>query len=101
MSSPSDVRPERDRAKIVIDRLNGEFEGVARIELLRWEDAFYTAAQSFQEAIDKAVTGMSGTESSVHRLEPVGLKLDPAIWRRPDKSPTKAAQSSSSRPPAR
>jgi tetratricopeptide (TPR) repeat protein len=88
LSSPSDVRPERDRAKIVIDRLNGELEGAARIELLRWEDAFYTAAHSFQAAINQAVTGMSGTDLVVCIVwSRIGLKLNPTIWRRPDQSP--------------
>ena len=51
VSSPSDVAAERARVKVVADRLNGELEGRARLEVLRWEDAFYTAAHSFQEAI--------------------------------------------------
>lgn len=88
LSSPSDVQPERDRAKVVIDRLNGEFQGLARIDILRWEDAFYTAAQPFQEAIDNAVQRMSGTDLVVCIVwSRVGLKLDPAKWRRPDNSP--------------
>ena len=54
VSSPSDVAAERARVKPVADRLNGQLEGVVRLEVLRWEDAFYTAAHSFQEAIDGA-----------------------------------------------
>jgi hypothetical protein len=82
------VQPERDRAKIVIDRLNGEFQGVARIEVLRWEDAFYTAAHSFQEAIDQVVARMSGTDIvGCIVWSRVGLKLNPAVWRRQNETP--------------
>jgi tetratricopeptide (TPR) repeat protein len=87
VSSPSDVKPERDRVQIVADRLNGEFEGIAHIDVLRWEDAFYTAAHSFQEAIDRAVGGMAAADMVVCILwKRAGLKLDPAIWRRQDGS---------------
>ncbi len=62
VSSPSDVAPERARVKVVTDRLNGELEGGVRLEVLRWEDAFYTAARSFQQAIDAALDNMSATD---------------------------------------
>src|SRR5882724_11165577 len=58
VSSPSDVAPERARVDAVAARLNGEFEGVAQIEVMRWETGFYTADRSFQEAIDEAVGHM-------------------------------------------
>ena len=87
ISSPADVKPERERVRVAVDRLNGEFEGLARIEVLAWEDAFYTAATSFQEAIDAAVGGMSGTDMVVCIVwSRVGLKLNPAVWRRSDGS---------------
>src|SRR5437764_955928 len=44
VSSPSDVRPERDRVSLVAERLSGAFEGVARFEAVRWEEGFYSAA---------------------------------------------------------
>ncbi len=88
VSSPSDVKPERDRVTGVVDRLNTELEGVAQIEVLRWEDAFYTAAHSFQEAIEAAVGGLSSTDLVVCIIwKRAGLKLDPSVWRRVDGSP--------------
>jgi CHASE2 domain-containing sensor protein len=83
VSSPVDVRPERDRLVVVADRLNGAFEGIVRIELIRWEDGFYTATQSFQEQIHAAVAGMENVDVVVCILwGRIGLKLNPAIWKR-------------------
>jgi CHASE2 domain-containing sensor protein len=85
VSSPSDVRPERDRVSLVAERLSGAFEGVARIEAILWEDGFYGAHQSFQEQIDAAVHGMADVDIVVCILwSRIGLKLNPAVWRRPD-----------------
>jgi len=85
VSSPSDVRPERDRVSLVAERLSGVFEGVASIEALRWEETFYGASQSFQEQIDAAVNGMADVDIVVCILwGRIGLKLNPAVWRRPD-----------------
>ena len=64
VSSPADVRPERDRVSLVAERLSGAFEGVARIEALRWEDGFYSATKSFQEQIHDAVWGDAQTVES-------------------------------------
>jgi len=83
ISSPSDVRAERDRLVVVTDRLNGAFEGVVRIETIRWEDGFYTASQSFQEQIDAALAGMANIDIVVCILwGRIGLKLNPALWKR-------------------
>jgi CHASE2 domain-containing sensor protein len=83
VSSPSDVRAERDRLVVVADRLNGAFEGVVRIELIRWEDSFYTATQSFQAQIHAAVSGMEDVDVVVCILwGRIGLKLNPALWKR-------------------
>jgi CHASE2 domain-containing sensor protein len=85
VSSPSDVRPERDRVVTVADRLNGAFEGVVRIEVIRWEDGFYSATKSFQEQIHEAVAGMAEIDILVCILwGRIGLKLNPAIWKRED-----------------
>lgn len=81
VSSPSDVKPERDRVVSVIDRLNGKFEGVVRIEAIRWEDEFYTSTRSFQEQIDTVVGGMATIDILICILwGRIGLKLNPAIW---------------------
>ena len=86
-SSPSDVAAERARVKLVADRLNGELEGRVQLEVLRWEDAFYTAAHSFQEAIDAALDNMSATDMVLCIVwKRAGLKLNPGIWHRPDGS---------------
>jgi CHASE2 domain-containing sensor protein len=85
VSSPSDVRPERDRVSLVAERLSGAFEGVARIEAIRWEESYYGAAQSFQEQIDAAVHSMADVDIVVCVLwGRIGLKLNPAVWRRQD-----------------
>jgi CHASE2 domain-containing sensor protein len=83
VSSPADVRAERDRLVVVADRLNGAFEGVVRLELIRWEDGFYTATQSFQEQIHAAVSGMENIDIVICVLwGRIGLKLNPALWKR-------------------
>ena len=88
MSSPSDVAAERGRVKLVADRFNAQLEGIVRLEVLRWEDAFYTAAHSFQEAIDGALGNMAATDMVLCIVwKRAGLKLNPAIWRRSDGSP--------------
>jgi tetratricopeptide (TPR) repeat protein/energy-coupling factor transporter ATP-binding protein EcfA2 len=88
VSSPSDVAAERVRVKLVTDRLNAELEGVVRLDVLRWEDAFYTAAQSFQQAIDGAIGNMSAADMVLCIVwKRAGLKLNPSIWRRTDGSP--------------
>ena len=80
VSSPSDVAAERARVKLVADRLNGELEGRVQLEVLRWEDAFYTAAHSFQEAIDAALDNMSATDMVLCIVwKRAGLKLNPGI----------------------
>jgi CHASE2 domain-containing sensor protein len=67
----------------VADRLNGAFEGVVRIEVIRWEDGFYSATKSFQEQIHEAVSGMLKIDILVCILwGRIGLKLNPAIWKR-------------------
>ncbi|MGH6771725.1 MAG: ATP-binding protein, partial [Xanthobacteraceae bacterium] len=87
VSSPSDVAAERGRVKLVADRINGELEGVVRLDILRWEDAFYTAATSFQQAIDGAVGNMGATDMVLCIVwKRAGLKLNPSVWRREDGS---------------
>ena len=87
VSSPSDVAAERARVKLLADRLNGELEGRVHLDVLRWEDAFYTAAHSFQEAIDAALDNMSATDMVLCIVwKRAGLKLNPGIWQRADGS---------------
>lgn len=85
VSSPSDVAAERTRVDVVVERLNREFEELARIEVFRWEMGFYTADRSFQESIDAGLDHMRGTDIVVCIVwKRVGTELDPKIWRRSD-----------------
>ena len=88
VSSPSDVAVERARVDAVAARLNGEFEGLASIEVVRWETGFYTADRPFQQAIDEAIDRMQATDMVVCILwKRVGSELDPTRWCKPDGKP--------------
>lgn len=52
LSSPTDVSVEREAAKRVVWRINAERLGKRQIELLRWEDSYYTADKTFQDQIE-------------------------------------------------
>ena len=54
VSSPGDVLPERQRVDLVVERLNSEFEGLVRIETVRWETSYYSAHDTFQKQIPEA-----------------------------------------------
>jgi len=50
VSSPTDVAAERRRVDNVVNRLKLDYEGV-EFEVIRWEEAFYTARSTFQDQI--------------------------------------------------
>jgi len=52
VSSPKDVPAERARARAVIERLNGEYEGRLRLKPEFWEDKTYGAHTDFQSQIE-------------------------------------------------
>jgi eukaryotic-like serine/threonine-protein kinase len=54
VSSPFDARFERNRLERVVERLNGEFQGVAQLAAVRWESEFYRAHDTFQAQIPEA-----------------------------------------------
>jgi tetratricopeptide (TPR) repeat protein len=54
VSSPGDAMDERRRVEAVAERLNGEFEPRLRIELVRWEESYYSAHETFQKQIPEA-----------------------------------------------
>jgi tetratricopeptide (TPR) repeat protein len=54
VSSPGDAMDERRRVEAVVERLNGEFEGRVKIELVRWETSYYSAHDTFQKQIPEA-----------------------------------------------
>jgi hypothetical protein len=55
VSSPGDVMVERRRVENVASRLNGEFAGVARLEVIRWETKNYQAFSTFQAQIPRSI----------------------------------------------
>jgi hypothetical protein len=78
---------ERARVDAVAARLNGEFAGLAEIEVIRWETGFYTADRPFQQAIDEVIDRMQATDMVVCILwKRVGSELDPSKWRKPNGS---------------
>ena len=54
MSSPGDAHFERGRLERVIERLNGEFQGIACLSPVRWETEFYKSDKTFQAQIPEA-----------------------------------------------
>lgn len=51
VSSPFDAQFERMRIERVVERLNGEFAGIAQLVTVRWELEFYKAHKTFQAHI--------------------------------------------------
>jgi eukaryotic-like serine/threonine-protein kinase len=51
VSSPGDVQPERERVERVVGILNGDFVGLVKIDVVRWETRYYAAHASFQPQI--------------------------------------------------
>jgi len=56
VSSPGDVDAERDRARGVLEAINHDYAGRARLEPLFWEDRLYSAHDTFQDQIPEAKT---------------------------------------------
>ena len=54
VSSPGDVRSERERVDFVVERLNAEFSGRAHIRTIRWETRYYSSHETFQTQIPEA-----------------------------------------------
>ncbi len=54
VSSPGDVQRERERIDFVVERLNAEFAGRARIHTIRWETRYYSSHDTFQTQIPEA-----------------------------------------------
>ncbi len=52
VTSPMDVAVERDRVQRVIAKLNAERIGHRQFRLIRWEDDYYRAEETFQDQID-------------------------------------------------
>lgn len=76
VSSPGGVEAERRRVDRVMERLNGEFSGTARLEAARRETRFYTADRTFQEHVPAYVDCDLGIGLSWSRL---GGELPPGF----------------------
>lgn len=84
VSSPGDVGHERRRVDRVVERLNGEFAGVAQLETIRWETEFYRADATFQTQIPAASD--CDIVVAIFRAR-LGTELPPDFERLPDGSP--------------
>lgn len=51
LSSPGDVAPEREAAARVVSSLNAARAEGAKLEIIRWEESYYTADSGFQDQI--------------------------------------------------
>src|ERR1700710_647989 len=54
VSSPGDVRRERERVDFVVARLNAEYVGRVRLHTIRWETSYYSSHDTFQAQIPEA-----------------------------------------------
>ena len=84
VSSPGDTIHERGRVDRVVERLNGEFAGSARLETIRWETEFYRADTGFQPQIPEAAECDIVIAIFRHRI---GTELPSTFARLPDGSP--------------
>ncbi len=84
VSSPGDTIHERGRVDRVVERLNGEFAAVARLESIRWETKFYRADAGFQPQIPEAKECDIVIAVFRHRI---GTELPSTFARLPDNSP--------------
>ena len=84
VSSPGDADHERRRVERVIERLNGEFAGVTRLQAIRWETEFYRAHQTFQAQIPEAA--QCDIVLAVFRGR-IGTELPPDFAHMPDGNP--------------
>jgi hypothetical protein len=84
VSSPGDAQFERGRLERVIERLNGEFQGVARLAAIRWETEFYKAHATFQAQIPEAA--QCDIVVAIFRAR-LGTELPPDFPHMPDGKP--------------
>ncbi|HEV7464296.1 MAG TPA: ATP-binding protein, partial [Methyloceanibacter sp.] len=84
VSSPGDTHFERMRVERVVERLNGEFAGVAKLEAISWESAYYQARSTFQQQIPEASACDLVIAILRHRL---GTELPPDFPTMPNGEP--------------
>ena len=81
LSSPGDVKAEREAAERVVRRIGGIYAAHVDIVLERWEGKFYQATAGFQEQIEAT----SAFDLVVGILwKRIGTELPPDLFRRPD-----------------
>src|SRR6516225_3230853 len=81
LSSPSDVKPEREAAERVVRRIGGVYSAHVDIVLERWGGQFYQATASCQEQIEET----SAFDVVVGILwERIGTELSPHLFSRSD-----------------
>jgi tetratricopeptide (TPR) repeat protein len=86
ISSPGDVKIERDKARKVVDWLQKRYAGRLRLETVLWEDLPLGAVDSFQGGIDMVLKGEQAIDIAVFILwSRLGSPLGAAI-RKPDGS---------------
>jgi hypothetical protein len=68
ISSPGDVAEERDRARLVIDGLRRRYAGRLVLKPVLWEDLPLQGDISFQEGIDRVLSGDTGVDVAVFIL---------------------------------
>ena len=68
ISSPGDVADEREKARVVIERLCSRYAGRAVIKPVLWEDLPLQADASFQQGIDLVISREHGIDIAVFIL---------------------------------
>src|SRR3989337_3519594 len=84
VSSPGDAHFERMRVERVVERLNGECPGIAKLEAIRWESQHYKAHATFQQQIPEAANCELVIAILRHRL---GTELPPDFSTMPNGEP--------------
>ena len=71
LSSPNDVTTERDRAELVMKRLNAERVDHPQFEVIRWEHEWTKPGKPFIPPAD--YPAVSVVTTSTHDIEPIAL----------------------------
>src|ERR1700747_2547566 len=81
LSSPGDVKAEREAAERVVRRIGGIYSAHVDIVLERWEGRVYQATASFQERIEATAAFDLGVGILWKRI---GTELPPDLFSRSD-----------------
>jgi hypothetical protein len=83
ISSPGDVKDERDKARLVVERLSARYAGRAVIIPVLWEDLPLQVDASFQQGIDLVLSREQGIDVAVFILwSRLGSPTGPRIRRK-------------------